>query len=280
MRGTRDLKNHAVGANAVSLINAIFRWCEFTKGSERPEAALSALVEGIDGQAIALSRVKRRENVIANAIFFDELGSRSNLPRIDKSYASRLLGSYVATVRPGTAWLRSAIETETDPDLDVFHRRRGFKEFGVIPLSVEGNSADFIELHFAEQLTPEQHALVNTIAGTLSSAWSGRASGTFVESVLDRKPKPENRPMSGKLVLGLDNPFGLSRMEFRVCACLSRGLSKQAVCEEVGMSNSTIRTHRSNVYAKTATESLAQLVYLLVDRSWISDIKINRGQVA
>lgn len=60
------------------------------------------------------------------------------------------------------------------------------------------------------------------------------------------------------------NPAKLSRSEYRVCLLLSRGLSLKAVRQELGISNSTLRTHLRNIYAKSGVSSLAELTYHLL----------------
>jgi DNA-binding NarL/FixJ family response regulator len=65
-------------------------------------------------------------------------------------------------------------------------------------------------------------------------------------------------------ILGMDNPAGLSRAEFRVCLLLSRGLSVKAVSEDLNLSENTIRSHLRAIYSKTETASLPELIYLIM----------------
>lgn len=64
-------------------------------------------------------------------------------------------------------------------------------------------------------------------------------------------------------VLSDSNPVRLSRAEFRLCHLLSTGLGLKSVQAELGITDSTFRTHLRNVYDKTGTRSEAELVALL-----------------
>ncbi|MEW9922224.1 helix-turn-helix transcriptional regulator [Marimonas sp. MJW-29] len=266
MLDTRTTTSDSDKVNVIPLVEAVFQWCEFSRGNKVAEETLATVAQGLGADAAALSRVKWRGTVNANVLTYDPLSQRSNLPRLDRSYAARLLSDYISSVRPGTIWLRSLIETEQDADLDKFHCRREFAEFAVIPLSAGSGSADFLELHFRKRLSPEQNGILNTIGGTLASSWAARAPGLFVEAVLDRKRNGSQNKVLDQSILGLENAYKLSRMEFRVCVCLSRGLSREGVISELEISPSTLRTHLRNIYAKTAVENMAQLVFLLLDQ--------------
>ena len=85
----------------------------------------------------------------------------------------------------------------------------------------------------------------------------------MTEILLNRRPqKPELSPSAE--LLGDANPARLSRAEFRVCLMLSRGLSLKVVREQLGIGESTLRTHLRSIYAKTNTENQAELLYRLL----------------
>ncbi len=165
--------------------------------------------------------------------------------------------------RPGTVWLRTAVEVEADPALALFHSRRNLRELAVINLATDQTTSDYLEMHFAEPLTPSQHALLNSLAQTLSEAWRNRTEGLFIANVLG-KEETDAQPASEPDVLSHRNPARLSRAEYRVCLLLSRGLQLDAVCSELAIAKSTLRTHLRNIYAKTATENLPELLYALL----------------
>lgn len=65
-------------------------------------------------------------------------------------------------------------------------------------------------------------------------------------------------------ILSFGNPARLSRAEFRLCTLLAAGLSTKQVREELGISQSTLRSHLRQIHAKTGTATLADLLYRLL----------------
>ena len=64
-------------------------------------------------------------------------------------------------------------------------------------------------------------------------------------------------------ILSMDNPAGLSRMEYRVCVLLSDGVALERIHQELAISRSTLRTHLRNVCAKTEFKKLDELLAVL-----------------
>lgn len=250
------------GASAVSLIDAVFRWCKALKGEDAIESALSAIAIGVGAEAMALSRVRHGSLQAAKCVSFDRLTATSPLPRLNRSFASSILSEFMNVARSGTVWLRSTVEVEADPALDLFHSRRNLRDLAVIPLETGHGNSDFVEFHFGDALTRNQHALLNLLAETLSEAWKNRSHGIFSANVIE--DKSDEGDFSAADLLGHENPARLSRAEYRVCLLLSRGLPTRAICTELSISNATLRTHLRNIYAKTSTHGLPDLLYLLL----------------
>lgn len=256
-------KSHSEGGgNFISLIDGIFRWCEALKGQAPLESAVKVIAEGIGAEAVAVSRVWQAGQGAAKYVVFDKLSGSSPLPRLDRSFAAAILGEFMTVVRTGTVWLRSSIEVDADPVLSLFHSRRAIRELAIIPLDTGENTSDFLEIHFPEQLTPKQHAMLNSLARTLSDAWRVRTKGVFVASLVEREEKPQET--CGENLLGHDNPARFSRAEYRVCLLLSRGLPTKSICTELSISRSTLQTHLRNIYAKTSTHNLPDLLFVLL----------------
>lgn len=49
-----------------------------------------------------------------------------------------------------------------------------------------------------------------------------------------------------------------------MCLLLGRGLSVTGVAEELAVTETTVRSHLRNIYAKTGTSGLAELVFALL----------------
>jgi DNA-binding NarL/FixJ family response regulator len=88
----------------------------------------------------------------------------------------------------------------------------------------------------------------------------------ITRSVVNRRISSQPSPRAGvnRAMLSTSNPAHLSRAEFRVCLLLSRGLSVAGVCSELSLADTTVRSHLRNIYAKSDTSSLAELIYCLI----------------
>ena len=137
-------------------------------------------------------------------------------------------------------------------------------------MSVSRQCVDYIEFHFSALLTPAKQAEIEALVPTIERSWVGRKPGLVAAATLDGRAIParvsnENeRRRWDRAILGMSNPAGLSRAEFRVCLLLSRGLSVKALSEELGLSDNTVRSHLRAIYAKTETTSLPELIYLIM----------------
>lgn len=243
------------------MIEAIAYWCECLQGQTPLRAGLKKIASGIGAEAIALSRMARKGAGATRAVTCDIRGEATARDRLERSYAGCVLGRYVGNPKAGTLWFNSMCETDGDPALANFHRRRRLSELVVIPLAVDDKTVDFLELHFRERLSPAHHAMLNMMLTTLTRTWARRSSGLFSEVILQPS---DDADTAGQPILSAGNPARLSRAEYRVCHLLSRGLSTKAVRTELGISSSTLRTHLRNVYAKTGTTSQSELLYQIL----------------
>ena len=142
------------------------------------------------------------------------------------------------------------------------------QEIAVIPMSVTRQSVDYIEFHFVEALPRAAQHEIEALVPTIERSWRGRKPGLVTQVIADdRVPvarREADRASWDVPILGMSNPAGLSRAEFRVCLMLSRGLSVKAVSEELGLSENTVRSHLRAIYAKTETCSLPELIYRIL----------------
>ncbi len=191
--------------------------------------------------------------------------------KLDRSFASCVLGRYFASPKVGTIWYRSGIDGDVDPALENFQRRRRLFELAVIPLAVDEKSVDFLEAHFIYHLSGAQQDMLGLLANTMTRTWARRATGLFSENVLQRR-KAGAASLEHEPILSFNNPAQLSRAEYRVCLLCSRGLSAKAVRAELTISASTLRTHLRNVYAKTGTTCQSELVYRLFASTFPADL--------
>lgn len=260
----------------LGIIGAIATWCECLQGKDTLSEALRQLAEGVNAEAVALARSSRDSYGDSVSIVYDKLPQKASAPRLERSFARTMLGSYFVSAKPGSVWFKSMVDVDHDPALLDFHARRRLTELAVVPIATSEKSLDFLEFHFATPLGPNGYAILNMVVSTLTRTWSNRKPGLFTDAMLRRKAP--DKTGTAAPILGCDNPARLSRAEFRVCLLLSRGLSKQRIVNELDISRSTLRTHLRSVYLKTGTNSHSELLYKLL--SPIPEIEKLRDAVA
>jgi len=249
-------------AGAVGLLPAIATWCESLQGKGNLNGALREIAASIGAAAAAVTRVDPHDGS-SRLVVHDNLARGSLLPPVQRSFAVSVLGPYLKGARAGSIWFNSAVEAEPDPALDELQARRGLRELVVVPLIVTDKSVDFIEFHFAGPLDAGQDARFKQLVETLRKTWTNRRKGLMTEAILHGRSERKASSMLSP-ILSINNPIGLSRAEYRVCLVLSRGLSNKRVCEELNITDSTIRTHLRNIYAKAQVSDRSELIYRLL----------------
>lgn len=261
------------------MIGAIAQWCECLHGKEPILKTLEILAVSLEAEAIAIARSPKDAGTAPRVIAFDRRAADAMGGRLDHSYARSVLRDYFDRARAGTIWFKSMVEDSIAQDLQTFHSRRHMSELVIIPLEVGERTIDTLEIHFIDRPRNYQQALLNMLGETLTRTWRNRARGLFTEALL-RVEEARASAQPGPPILSVENPARLSRAEYRVCLLLSRGRSTDAVKEELHISDSTLRTHLSNLYAKTGTHNLAELLYSLVTAAPFGDSGSGSSKVA
>lgn len=263
----------------LTMVEAVAAWCEGLQGNCAMRNALAKIAESMGADAIALTRASRENSSGSRSIFLDISTTNASIAPLSHSFARGVLGSYFEKPRTGTVWLSTMQENEISPQLEQFQRQRRLGELAVIPLETDQKHIDFLELHFRAKFGPEEQAMMNMILPTLVQTWAKRAVGLFSGVVLQARQTAARHTMTYS-ILSPENPARLSRAEFRICLLLSRGLLRDAIQEELSISTSTFRTHLRNIYEKTQTTNLAELVYDLVNNEPKNDDPKSSAQVA
>ena len=278
--GTNALfDTRTIQAAEAGMIAPIARWCECLHGCAPFRDALRALAAAINGEAAAVCRVSTGKGRASGSVFFDAAAGEGNGPALDRSFARAVLGGYLDKAKPGLIWYKSMSDQDSDPALDRFHASRRLAELAVIPLSSGRRHTDFLELHFSSRPGAVQQALLNIISDTLVRTWTNRSPGLYTEACLSERRLRRNAEVEAHL-LSMENPAQLSRAEYRVCVLLSKGQPAKRVQSDLGISKSTLRTHLRNIYAKTRTSNLTELVYHLVSVDTFAGQSPRRGTAA
>ncbi|SDE72795.1 DNA-binding transcriptional regulator, CsgD family [Ruegeria marina] len=171
-------------------------------------------------------------------------------------------------------------DVETNPILVEFYQQRRLSETIIIPLDRRNGVVDVLELHYLFPISVAELEHLELIGPVLAGCWEGRSLGLFSDALLAGSRAIRKSQVSEE-ILSVENPFRLSRAEYRVCLLLSRGLNNKAVLSELSITMATLRTHLGNIYAKTGATSQSELVHmLLVSQSARNIHRIGTSDVA
>ena len=276
-RGDRDHPGSAGFGRDLKVLDAIASWCGAVHGSMPISEALSTIAESLDSAAAAVTRDARGEGRGRLVADYDARSDERDVSSLQRGFAEDVLGTYYNRLQAGAVWFLSDHVDGDDAvhssGLANWQSSRGIVEIAVVALETAGVQNDYLELHFAKPLGRDAKAEIETLMPTLVRAWSGRKTGLVTRAQMDdrmvraRAAAAANKIKPSEPILGMANPARLSRAEFRVCLLLSRGLSVKAVTDELGLSESTIRSHLRSIYSKTETTGLAELLYRILSVS-------------
>lgn len=270
----------AKGTISATAMHAIVSWCEALNGTVSLQSALSELVSGLDAEAGVVVRTQMSDPRPVRIALCDLARSDPVRP-LQRSFADAFFGPPIYRARAATIWQASAHADEAtgDPSLADWQSARRMKEFVVLVLSSGTQTRDHIELHFRERLSPAIETTIAAMLPDMVRIWGSRRVGLITRSIINHRTTDTTGFQGSRRVniLGLENPMRLSRAEFRVCLLLSSGLLVQAVANELSLSEPTVRTHLRNTYRKTECNSLAELVFRLMEGRSIPAYQIFRS---
>jgi DNA-binding CsgD family transcriptional regulator len=245
----------------VGLIGAVAQWCECLHGHDPLHKSLEVLARGVGADIVALARYSRDSTASSRVVAWDRIAAEEGPARTDRGFARSLMGPYFEAARPGSLWFRSMVESGSAADLEEFHLSRHLRELAIVPLQTVPRFIDTVEFHFRDRLRNHQQLILNSLAPVLARTWHNRAQGLFTEAMLRLAPASVDTDLAP--LLSAENPARLSRAEYRVSLLLSHGMSTKEVQSELGISESTLRSHLGNLYAKTNCANLSELIFRL-----------------
>lgn len=257
----------------IRVLDGIAGWCGGLHGSMPLSNALQSLAVGFGCEASALSRQLSNEDRPRTVAIFDTKDSEE-APSLGRAFASDILGYLYSKARPSTIWfLSDHLEDpswEATQTLSNWRFSRDVEEVAVLVLAGSQRQADYLEFHFSRPLHQSERLELEALVPTIVRSWSGRKPGLVTQARMDQRlVRARSAAEKGKLkwdapILGMSNPAGLSRAEFRVCLLMSRGLSVQGVTDELGLTDATVRTHLRSIYSKTETSGQSELLYRIL----------------
>ncbi len=177
-----------------------------------------------------------------------------------------------------------------DADAGDAPERSGPRAAAIV-LGCAGAGCDYIVLCWQRPIGPEAAVILARLAPRIARNWaSGKidvAAGASprppaaapvaapdVGSATGRRQAPAAEVEGG--LLDMHNRAGLSRAEFRVCLALRERLSVREVSAELALSETTVRGHLRNIYRKTRTAGMGELVQRL--RAHVDPVSRGRRQ--
>lgn len=251
-------------------LKAMARWSEALQKHDQLEEAVELVARTTGAELSLLLRFsgnKRRPNRLC--VSGTLAGRLAAYPEASE-FSRLLLEDHLTASRVASVWALSEHDRDvTDrigPSTSRWMARSHIRDAVTIVLGRDDAVTDMLEMQFTARLTRDRLEFIRLFAASLADSWSRRQHG-LVPHLLRHHQQHltllSNHDADTDL-LAPSNPAGLTRSEFRVCMLLKRGLRPAAVRKELEVSQSTLRTHLRNIYAKTETEGQVDLVFRLL----------------
>lgn len=239
-------------------------WVETLHGLGDCDRAIAQLLKLVKGDAAFLVRFLK-DSDHAKTISFVDPEARNLFAVQRQVFAKQVFGADLMQSRAGSLWI---MHGTTDPDrpqitddLREQIRAQQVHSIAVICLANAALGLDFLEIQFGTKIPDHNRAFLTMVSDTLAKTWQQRSPGTAQRQLArNRQTRTQNAlravPVS---ILRVDNPFGLSRSEFRICLMIQEGLLLKDIVRELGIQDSTARSHLHSIYEKTESVSLLDL---------------------
>lgn len=256
--------------NIALSLQAMARWSEALQRHDNLEEAFD-LVSRTTGAELSLllrfQGTRRRPlRLCVSGALADRLAAYTDV----REFSRLLLEDHLTAARVASVWVLSEHDREiTDrigPNTARWMARSYIGDAVTIVLGRDDTATDMLEMQFTGRLTRARLDFIRVFATSLADSWSRRQQGLVPKLLRYRQQHLTllSRNDADIDLLGPSNPAGLTRSEFRVCMLLKRGLRPVAVRKELDVSQSTLRTHLRNIYAKTETDGQLDLVFRLL----------------
>ncbi len=187
-----------------------------------------------------------------------------------RAHGTALAGQTASRAKPGTLWTMQELDRNVASRLDArvlgWMDARGFRDAAIIPLSLAGDETDVLEFHLTAPLDPHRRIGIETLGVAMADAWGRRPKGRIAR-ILRAAPAIQDRLSQGRPStdpLSESNPFGLTAAELRICGMIRQGVPIPEAGRELGIADSTLRTHLRSIFAKAGVAGQVGLVRMLL----------------
>jgi DNA-binding CsgD family transcriptional regulator len=249
------------------IAHASIVWAECLHGTVALREALLAIAETTAAEGLVLLRATAAPRRVRILSHFDRSASRGAEP-LPQPLGPDLISVSPGRVLPGTIW--SLLEAEPSVRLEQRQSRwlesRSIVEVAVIALGSEDGALDMLELHLSHRPTPGQRARLADLAEALSFAWGRRPEGRVARLLSDAPTIARRLGLPAPLApLSTSNPWRLTPTETRICGMFRDGMTVQDIVGKIGVTESTLRTHLRNIYAKAGVSGQVGLLRCLME---------------
>lgn len=257
----------SLGPSAVkSSLDVVSSWVYSMQGTGEFSDSLERLMSLIKADAAILVRVEDGKH--KRIAIVDSQTRKLFSPRDRPSLASSIFSDEISLARSGTVWLHSDAYDHVEignPDLNAKLKEFAVRDVAVVTLEATCRSSYYLEFHFSSLFLAHNRVVLLTLAGTLSKTWKDRSIGAARAIELSSRVTIELTADRLKTanILATDNPFGLSRCEFRVCLLIREGFTAKRLAKELNIKESTVRTHLSSIFAKAEVSGHIELLHRL-----------------
>lgn len=193
-----------------------------------------------------------------------------------------VLGDCISSARPGSIWKLSDVRAADGVPTPSCRDRNpnALREVIVVPLELTGGHVDHLEFHFGHSPAFHDLDLLAILASTMASGWSKRVPGSISANLEKGRKHLVREVRSDDHIATLDpqNPAGLSRCEFRVCAMMKEGMTVKKISQALTVSPTTVRSHLSSIFSKTGASNQVELLHLLNQKTKARH-KSNRSEI-
>lgn len=264
--GSREkpLKGHDTFVSSPVSFGVIAEWVETLHGLGDCEQAIERLLKLVKGDAAFLVRFSKETNHAKTISFVDP--EARNLFAIERQcFAKQVFGADLMQSRSGSLWVMRSTNDEDWADMSGELREQiraqQIHSVAVICLVNAALGMDILEIQFGTAIPDHDRVFLTMISDTLAKTWQQRAPGTAHRQLARNRQMRTQDTLraAAHSIVRIDNPYGLSRSEFRICLMIQDGLLLKDVIKELVIQQSTARSHLHSIYEKTGSVSLLDL---------------------
>ena len=234
------------------------------RGSLRNSIQQLASVTGAD--VVGISKHPTTSDKATTIAVFDKSAGKLFSPRQWVPYASEIMGSAAQSAASGSLWAKSEAE-----NVDLLKSRSASSNVPVpkevVSITIENVAEAFTTIEFQYNFYPRPSGIMalKVLAQHITQAWQNRIPGVSVAPIVCALDDDQKEiQIAGKQILTHENPYGLSKTEFRICFLLRSGAKIKNIAKTLGSQEKTVRSQLSSIYSKIGVNGQMELLHRLI----------------